>query len=45
MQAEAVAGEFCITPDMMIWKAMYLPDEIVRALWELFFYHPTEIQV
>ena len=38
-------GNFEITPDMIIWKAMYLPDLIVRAVWELGFENPTAIQV
>ena len=29
---------------MMIWKAMYLPDSLVRAVWELGFENPTAIQ-
>ncbi|XP_046461202.1 ATP-dependent RNA helicase DDX24-like [Daphnia pulex] len=36
---------FEITPDMIIWKAMYLPDPIVRAVWELGFQTPTAIQL
>ena len=30
---------------MMIWKAMYLPDCMVRAVWEQGFKNPTAIQV
>ena len=30
---------------MIIWKAMYLPDSLVRAVWELGFENPTAIQV
>lgn len=37
--------EFEITPEMVIWKAMYLPDPLVRAVWELGFTNPTAIQV
>ncbi len=36
---------FKITPDMVIWKAMYLPDSLVQAVWELGFKNPTAIQV
>lgn len=36
---------FEITPDMVIWKAMFLPDPLVRAVWELGFENPTAIQV
>ena len=40
-----VDDSFEVTPDMMIWKAMYLPDSMVRAVWELGFENPTAIQV
>jgi hypothetical protein len=40
-----VDDNFEVTPDMMIWKAMYLPDCMVRAVWELGFENPTAIQV
>lgn len=39
------ADDFEITPDMIIWKAMFLPDCLVRAVWELGFHNPTAIQV
>lgn len=37
--------EFLITGDMFIWKAMYLPDLLVKGVWELGFKNPTAIQV
>merc|ERR1712071_398961 len=37
--------DFEITPDMIIWKAMFLPDCLVRAVWEKGFLNPTAIQL
>lgn len=43
--AEEESREFVVTPEMTIWKAMYLPDSMVRAVWEMGFENPTAIQV